>query len=412
MYSLSGAPAPSPAPVGANDQVGLGFIGVGIRGSGLMDEFSKNPAARYVGICDLYDGYLQHAREVCKDKVETTKRYEDILNRKDIDAVVIATPDHWHRKITLDALAAGKHVYCEKPMTWQLEEGPEIIAAEQKAGKIVMIGSGTKTSALAQKVKELMASKAIGQVSLIRMTNYRNSAEGAWRYPIPPDASTKTIDWDRWLGSAPKRPFTPEHFYRWRCWWEYGSGVAGDLFVHLLTTLHEVMQVDAPKAVASHGGLWFWKDGRTVPDVLESVYEYPDHQFIVEMCVHLKNSAQAPYMLACGSEGTLIWERNRIFITAEPVDKDIQVYGTYAWPKAMRDEYFRSKGVDPANPRAGMNRTRPESKEIKVEPGPSHTDFFLESVRFGKPSRENPGKVMQQRALHTSRTSPIGRDAR
>jgi len=124
--------------------------------------------------------------------------------------------------------------------------------------------------------------------------------------------------------------------------------------------------------------------------VLESVYEYSDHQFIVEMCVHLKNSAQAPYMLACGSEGTLIWERNRIVITAEPVDKDVQVYGTYAWPKEMRDEYFRSRGVDPANPRAGMNRNRPEPREIKVEPGPSHTDYFLESVRFGKPSRENP----------------------
>src|SRR6476661_5879594 len=141
VYSLSAAPGPGPAPVGANDQVGLGFIGVGIRGSGLMDEFSKNPAARYVAVCDLYDGYLQHAREVCKDKVDTTKRYEEILNRKDIDAVVIATPDHWHRKITLDALAAGKHVYCEKPMTWRLEEGPEIIAAEKKSGKIVMIGS-------------------------------------------------------------------------------------------------------------------------------------------------------------------------------------------------------------------------------------------------------------------------------
>src|SRR3954451_12623336 len=111
VYSLSGAPAPSPAPVGANDQLGLGFIGVGIRGSGLMDEFSKNPAARFVSICDLYDGYLQHAREVCKNPVVTTKRYEDLLNRKDIDAVVIATPDHWHKKITLDALAAGKHVF-------------------------------------------------------------------------------------------------------------------------------------------------------------------------------------------------------------------------------------------------------------------------------------------------------------
>jgi hypothetical protein len=161
------------------------------------------------------------------------------------------------------------------------------------------------------------------------------------------------------------------------------------LFVHLLTTLHEVMQVQAPKAVASHGGLWFWKDGRTVPDVLESVFEYPDHKFIAEMCVHLKNSASAPYMVACGSEGTLIWERNKVTITGEPEDKDVQIYGTYAWPKALREQYFRSKGVDPANPRASMSGQRPEPKEIKVERGPNHSDFFIESIREAKPSREN-----------------------
>lgn len=388
VYTLSAAP-PETKTVGPNDQLGLGFIGVGIRGSGLMDEFSKNSAARFVSICDLYDGYLQHAREVCKNPVVTTKRYEDLLNRKDIDAVVIATPDHWHKKITLDALAAGKHVYCEKPLTWSISEGPEIIAAEKKSGKVLMVGSGTKTSALAQKVKELLQAKAIGKVSLIRMTNYRNNAEGAWRYPIPPDASPQTIDWNRWLGSAPKRPFTPEHFFRWRCWWEYSGGVATDLFVHLLTTMHEVMQVQAPKAVASHGGLWFWKDGRTVPDVLESVFEYPEQEFIAEMCVHLKNSAQAPYMVACGSEGTLVWERNRVTITGEPEDKDVQVYGSYAWPKAAREQYFRSRGADPANPRASAASKRPEPKEYKVEAGPSHTDYFIESIRESRPSREN-----------------------
>ena len=366
--------------------MGLGFIGVGIRGSGLMDEFKRNPASKFVVAADLYDGYLQHAKEFTDGRMETTKRYEDVLNRKDIDAVVIAVPDHWHKRMTLEALAAGKHVYIEKPMTWSLKEGPEIIAAEKKYGKTLMVGSGNKTSAMAQKVKELIASNAIGKVSLIRMANHRNSKEGAWIYPIPPDASPETIDWDRFIGPAPKRPFSAEHFFRWRCWWEYSGGVATDLFVHLLTTLHEVMGVRAPSSVVSQGGLWFWKDGRTVPDVLESAFEYPQG-FIAQMCVHQKNGAPAPSMVIYGSEGTLTWNFNNVVIQGEGEDKDVQNYGTYAWPKAAKEQYLRSKGIDPANPR-GPRSERPKPQEIRVERGPSHTDFFLESVREGKPSRE------------------------
>ncbi len=391
VYSLAPGAPPQARAAGANDKIGLGFIGVGIRGSGLLEDFVKNPASRFVAVADLYDGYLQHAREFCKEKantdVATTKRYEDLLNRKDIDAVVIATPDHWHKRLVLDALSAGKHVYCEKPMTWSLKEGPEIIAAEKKYGKTIMVGSGGKTTAMAQKVKELLTGGAIGKVSLVRMVNYRNSAEGAWRYPIPPDASAQTIDWERWLGTAPKRAFTPEHFFRWRCWWEYSGGVATDLFVHLLTTLHEVMQVRAPQSVVSQGGLWFWKDGRNVPDVLESVFEYPTG-FIAQMCVHLKNSLNAPGFTACGSEGTLVWEGNKITITGEPEDKDIQMYGTFAWPKKNKDAYLRSKGMDPANPGKAYADS-PKPKEIRVQPGPNHSDFFIESVRDGKPSRED-----------------------
>jgi predicted dehydrogenase len=236
-------------------------------------------------------------------------------------------------------------------------------------------------------VKDLIASNTIGKVMHVRMMNYRNSKEGAWIYPIPPDASPQTIDWDRFIGSAPKREFSPEVFFRWRCWWEYSGGVATDLFVHMLTTLHEVMQVQAPKSVVSQGGLWFWKDGRTVPDVLESVFEYPEG-FLAQVCVNLKNSAPSPGMTIHGSGGTLVWEPQRITLLGEPEDKDIQMYGTNAWPKAMRDEYMRSKGVDPSN-RRGIWGNRPEPKHFTVERGPGHADYFIQSIREGKPSREN-----------------------
>ncbi len=230
--------APLPVPAAAlapSDTLNIGQIGVGIRGSQLMDEFSRIPGVNLAMAADLYDGYLQHAREFLQDKVRTTKHYEDVLNDKSIDAVIIATPDHWHKKMTLDALSAGKHAYIEKPMTWSVEEGPEIIAAEKRSGKVVMVGSGGKTTTLVAKCRELVMQGALGPVRQIRMMNYRNSREGAWQYPIPPDASPKTIDWERFLGHTAKKPFTPEVFFRWRCWWEYSGGVATDLAMPTFT---------------------------------------------------------------------------------------------------------------------------------------------------------------------------------
>jgi predicted dehydrogenase len=222
---------------------------------------------------------------------------------------------------------------------------------------------------------------------LVRMVNHRNSKEGAWVYPVPPDASPSTIDWERFIGSSPKRPFDPEVFFRWRCWWEYSGGVATDLFVHLLTTLHEVMQVDAPASVVSQGGLWFWKDGRTVPDVLESVFEYREG-FLAQMCVNLKNTGPTGGSVIYGSRGTIVWEPRKIMVYPEPEDRDVQLYGTNGWPKAMREQYLKSKGVDPANPRAGWPE-RPQPKPYTVERGPGHADYFVQSIREGKPSREN-----------------------
>lgn len=365
------------------DTVNLGFIGAGIRGSQLMQEFARVPGANLAAAADLYDGYLQHAREISEGKMQTTKRYEEILARKDIDAVVIATPDHLHRKMTLDALSAGKHVYIEKPMTWSVAEGPELIEAEKRSGKVVMVGSGAKTSTLTAKARELVAQGALGKVHLVRMVNYRNSREGAWIYPIPPDASEKTIEWPRFLGATRKRPFSAEVFFRWRCWWEYSGGVATDLFVHMLTTLHEIMQVQAPVSAVSQGGLWFWKDGRTVPDVLESVLEYKEG-FLVQCCVNLRSSYPAPGTVIFGSEAAMVLDRGRITIHPEPADRDVQSYGSLAWPKAMREEYLKAQEA-----KAGERKPRPEPKETVVERGPGHGELFLTSIRENKPSREN-----------------------
>lgn len=372
-----------------NSQIGFGFIGSGIRGSQLLGEFMKIPGIRPLAVCDVYDGCLARAREQAGASLDVTRDYEKILARKDIDAVVIATPDHLHKKMTLDALAAGKHVYIEKPMTWRIEEGPPIIAAEKSSGKILQVGSGAKTSALTAKMRELVKAGALGKVNMVRCFDHRNNAQGAWVYPVPPDASAKTIDWPKFLGAAPKRPFDPKVFFRWRCWWEYSGGVATDLFVHMLSQLHEVMDVKAPKSAVSQGGIYRWKDGRSVPDVMSTVFEY-DPEFLVDMYVNLDNAYASRGMIVMGTEATMVQSGfNSLTLIEEPKAPDVQSYGTLAWPKAMRAAYFEQHGwTADGRPKSPLPRPA-KPKEVTVERGPSHYEYFVLSLRNGTPSKEN-----------------------
>lgn len=377
VFSLKGA-AQAPA---SKDKVNIGFIGSGIRGKQLIDEFMAVPAARGVAVADLYDGCLERAKEQLGDKISTTKDYRRLLENKDIDAVVIATPDHLHERITLDALSAGKHVYVEKPMTWSIGEGPRMIAAAKASGKVLQVGSQAKTSALTAKAKELIASGVLGKVNMIRMGNHRNNAEGAWVYPIPPDASEKTIDWPRFLGKAKKRPFDAAQFFRWRCWWDYSAGVAGDLFVHQFTQIHEIMGTKAPKSAVSQGGIFRWKDGRTVPDIMNSLLEYPEG-FLVDVYVTQVNSYAPRGILIMGDQGTMQVEGRKLTVIPEPKFGEAQLYGSLNFPKRLRDEYLAKYANEP-------RPARPEPTEIVVEAGQSHNWFFTDSILNNKPSREN-----------------------
>ena len=362
----------------AYDRVRMGFIGSGLRGSQLLGDFVKSPGVVPVVVADLYDGCLQRAQEQTEGAIETTKDYRAVLDRKDIDAVVIATPDHWHKKMTLDALSAGKHVYIEKPLTWSIEEGPEIIAAAAQSKRLLQVGSGAKTSAVTAKARELVKSGVLGKIMQVKMVNNRNTPEGAWIYPIPPDASPKTIDWAKFLGDRPKKPFDAKTFFRWRCWWEYSGGVATDLFVHMTSQLHEVMSVEAPTSVVSQGGLFRWNDGRTVPDFMSSVYEYPG--FLAEMSVNQCNGFAPRMMQIAGTEGTLEVGADRIVHNFEPKPDNVQRYGSISWPKEMRARYLET---------ARKTAAPEKAKDIKIEQGPSHTDLFLVSLREGKPSVED-----------------------
>jgi len=259
----------------ANDKIQIALIGAGQMGTGDAVSSLAVGGTEIVAVADVYEGRLTRAKERWGDHVFTTRDYREVLARKDVDAVIIGTPDHLHARISIDAMNAGKDVYCEKPMIQKPEDGKAVIEAQNKNRRIFQVGSQRVSSIVYQKAKDLITAGAIGQVNLIEAWWDRNSAIGAWQYSIPTDASEQTVDWDKFLGSAPKRPFEPIRLFRWRNYQDYGTAVAGDLFVHLFSGMHYILDTTGPNRIFATGGLRFWNDGRDVPDVMIGLFDYP-----------------------------------------------------------------------------------------------------------------------------------------
>jgi predicted dehydrogenase len=262
--------------VAANDQINLALIGSGIQGIYDTNSALQVQGIKLVAACDLYTGRLDRAKELWGSDIFVTRDYREILDKKDVDAVIVATPDHWHKKISVEAMKAGKSVYCEKPMIQKFEEGQDFIKVQKDTGIVFQVGSQGMSSLGNEKAKQLYEEGAIGDLVMLDMFNDRYSSEGAWQYPIPPDANPDTVDFDTFLGNAPKIRYDPTRFFRWRNYKDYGTGVAGDLFVHAFSTLHFVISSKGPERALSTGGLRYWKDGRDVPDVTMTFYDYPE----------------------------------------------------------------------------------------------------------------------------------------
>ena len=258
-----------------NDFINLALIGSGIQGIYDTNSALLVDGIKMVAACDLYTGRLERAKELWGKGIFVTRDYREILERKDIDAVIIATPDHWHKKIAVEAMKAGKAVYCEKPMMQKFDEGKAFINAEKETGMVFQVGSQGLSSLGNEKAKQLYEEGTIGELVMLDMFNDRYSAEGAWQYPIPPDANPDTVDYDTFLGSAPKTDYDLLRFFRWRNYKDYGTGVAGDLFVHAFSTMHYIISSQGPVRALSTGGLRYWHDGRDVPDVTMTFYDYP-----------------------------------------------------------------------------------------------------------------------------------------
>jgi predicted dehydrogenase len=328
-----------PQTVAPSDRVRFGIIGIGMQGSGLLGSAIELPGVECVAACDLYDGRHTLAREIVRSNLPTTRRYKELLDNKDIDCIIAAVPDHWHKQVVVDAVSAGKDIYIEKPMSHSGAEGVEMVAAAQKSGRILQVGSQRVSSVICAKAKELVAQGVLGDLMLVEGSLGRNSPTGAWEYPPPTDLSPQNLDWDTWQGTVPKRDFDPLIFARWRCWKEYGTGVAGDLLVHLISGMQYVLGINqAPTRVMSMGGILRWKDGRNMPDVLGTLFQYGD--IPVYMRLNLGTETPEIYRFQ-GSKGLLEMTDNSVTFTPQDGLDTGPSYYSSGFPHAMREEYSR-----------------------------------------------------------------------
>jgi predicted dehydrogenase len=381
--------------VSPNDRIQIATLGIGGQGAADTSVALRVPGVELVAAADVYDGRLIRTKEVFGNHVFTTRDYREVLARPDVDAVIIGTPDHWHTQIALDAMNAGKDVYIEKPMVHAIEEGRRVIEAQQKTGRIVEVGSQRVSSVVYQKAKDLLASGAIGELNFIEAWWNRNSAIGAWQYSIPPDASPQNVDWDRFLGKAPKRPFEPIRLFRWRNYRDYGTGVAGDLFVHLFSGMHFIVGTNGPSRVMTSGGLRYWKDGRDVPDVMLGIYDYQKNgshpAFNLFLKVHFADGAgESSGFRFVGSEGAMTLTGQSVTVMRKPRAKE-PGFTIGMFPKDVQEAFLKEYRAQYPEDRKYLNEV---SEQVYAAPQGYSDSFdhftnFFEAMRTRKPVIED-----------------------
>ncbi|HMA61292.1 MAG TPA: Gfo/Idh/MocA family oxidoreductase [bacterium] len=364
-----------------NDTLQLALIGAGGMGRADLKTALQHPNTEVVAVSDLYDGRLQAARETFGDHIFTTRDYRKIIDRDEVDVVIVATQDHWHKQISIDALKNDKHVYCEKPMVHSIDEGPEIIKAQKKSGKVFVVGSQLLSSLGYEKAKQLLKDGAIGKLNYAEGVWARRSAKGAWNYPIPEDASEETVAWDTYLKNTKYHDFDPERFFRWRKYKDYGTGMNGDLFVHIISGVHFITDSLGPNQIYSTGGIRFWNDGREVPDVLIGTFDYPEVDshpgFNLSLrCNFVDGTKGSGYyvMRLVGSEGFMeirpnqvVYGRNKILDGTDP----------YMDPAKIHEQPEKRKKI-----------LGPETIVYEAEKGYKgchydHFDYFFDAIRKG-----------------------------
>lgn len=385
--------------VAANDKVNIGVIGLGIMGYNDVNTAIKIPGVQLVAACDLYDGRLERAKEVYGKDLFTTNDYRQVLDRNDIDAVIIAPTDLWHARITREALQKGKHVYCEKPLVHRISEGMGVVKAQQASKKVMQVGSQRVSSVLYAKAREIYKSGEIGKLNMVNATYDRQSALGAWQYTMPTDASPQTVDWDRYIQGTKKIPFDPKKFFWWRNYRAFGTGVAGDLFVHLLSGTHVITGSKGPVKIFSSGQLSYWKDERDVPDIMTGIMQYaetPEHlAFQLTLQVNFVSGTGGQESLKfIGEEGVIEVKGNGLTVKHSIMSKAPGIGGWDAlntYPKAMQEVLMKQYN-EKWSAEDQKKITKPDI-EYKTPQGVNdlldHHANFYESIRTGKPVVED-----------------------
>jgi predicted dehydrogenase len=305
--AFAAAAIPAANALGANEQVRVGVIGSGGRARQLMRALAKVPNARIAAVCDVWDVSLAEGKKLAAADAFTTKRYQDILERKDLDAVLIGTPDHWHAALTIAACQAGKDVYVEKPLTHAFGEGKAVIEAQNQHNRIVQVGTQQRSMPQFQKGKEIVQSGRLGTVHKVHLTWNRNT-DRVRRFPLGVDP--RSVDWKTFLGTAPEQPFDDYRFRNWRWFWDFGGGIFTDLMVHHIDDVHWFLNLDHPERALAIGSDQFSRGVWQTPDSVQGLLVYPGglHVYFEGTFSNARNGAMLEFM---GTDGTLYLDRGR-----------------------------------------------------------------------------------------------------
>lgn len=377
--NIKASAPPASGPL-SGEPLRIGLIGFGIRGEQLMrslgfattewlDQMTKSSAenpndkrledfkaqenlnVKLTAICDIFDARAEKALASFNSNGNTCKRYRthlDLINSGEVDAVIIATPDHWHAPMAIDAINAGLHVYLEKPMTHTIQETYDLRDVCRKNPNIKLaVGHQHRQTQSFLTAQDAIAKNTLGHVSLVVTTTNRNDDNGAWQYEIHPDASTETIDWDAFLGTAPKIPFNPEHFFRWRKWWAYGSGLSGDLLTHDYDRINCVLKMGIPKYITASGGIYTHRDGRNVPDVMQINMDFPDFSTGTSQEPGKEKGMTLVYSATLGNQ----FERGTLLMGHDATMELGNILTIHADPRSTKyAELIKEKKIDPTVP--------------------------------------------------------------
>jgi predicted dehydrogenase len=330
----------SAQPVGANERINIGLIGTGGRCRHLMQSLAKVPNTRMTALCDVYEPNLEQAQKLADPAAVTFRDYHQLLARKDIHAVLIASPDHWHVPMTADAIAAGKDVYVEKPLTHSLAEGRTILDAFAKHRRVVQIGTQQRSMTHIRRARELVRDGKLGEIHKVHLTWNRNTDRVRRG---PQNVDPKRLDWKRFLGSAPAQAFDEYRFKNWRWFWDFGNGILTDLMVHWIDVVHWLLDLDHPTKAVAVGGNYTSQGIWQTPDTIQTLLVYPNNlqvYFEGTFC-NARNGSMVEFM---GTDATLYIDRGRFELIPEPRSKqkpEEMILGT--GPRG-RDFYDRPEG--------------------------------------------------------------------